>query len=116
MKRSMKTRLVAIFVVTIVIIIGVISLANVVLLPYFYQSNKVGQMQGVYSRVVDICKNVDWNKMDSEQKDTIYDKLDQLSSNTNMSIYLVQIRVYQGSDKAFILLPSTPISSSRLSL
>lgn len=48
LKRSMKTRLVAIFVVTIVIIIGVISLANVVLLPYFYQSNKVGQMQGVY--------------------------------------------------------------------
>ena len=36
-------------------------------------------------------------KMDSEQKDTSYDKLDQLSSNTNMSIYLVQIRVYQGS-------------------
>ena len=63
LKRSMKTRLVAIFVVTIVIIIGVISLANVVLLPYFYQSNKVGQMQGVYSRVVDICKNVDWNKI-----------------------------------------------------
>ena len=49
LKRSMKTRLVAIFVVTIVIIIGVISLANVVLLPYFYQSNKVSQMQGVYS-------------------------------------------------------------------
>ena len=39
LKRSMKIRLVAIFVVTIVIIIGVISLANVVLLPYFYQSN-----------------------------------------------------------------------------
>ena len=97
LKRSMKTRLVAIFVVTIVIIIGVISLANVVLLPYFYQSNKVSQMQGVYSRVINICENVDWNKMDSEQKDTIYDKLDQLSSNTNMSIYLVQIRVYQGS-------------------
>ena len=56
MKRSMKTRLVAIFVVTIVIIIGVISLANVVLLPYFYQSNKVSQMQGVYSRVINICK------------------------------------------------------------
>ena len=58
LKRSMKTRLVAIFVVTIVIIIGVISLANVVLLPYFYQSNKVSQMQGVYSRVINICENV----------------------------------------------------------
>ena len=55
LKRSMKSRLVAIFVVTIVIIIGVISLANVVLLPYFYQSNKVSQMQGVYSRVINIC-------------------------------------------------------------
>ncbi len=77
------------FVVTIVIIIGVISLANVVLLPYFYQSNKVSQMQGRLFAVINICENVDWNKMDSEQKDTIYDKLDQLSSNTNMSIYLV---------------------------
>ena len=114
MKRSMKTRLVAIFVVTIVIIIGVISLANVVLLPYFYQSNKVGQMQGVYSRVVDICKNVDWNKMDSEQKDTIYDKLDQLSSNTNMSIYLVQIRVYQGSGDIAELAYVYPSDSERL--
>ena len=114
LKRSMKTRLVAIFVVTIVIIIGVISLANVVLLPYFYQSNKVGQMQGVYSRVVDICKNVDWNKMDSEQKDTIYDKLDQLSSNTNMSIYLVQIRVYQGSGDIAELAYVYPSDSERL--
>ena len=114
LKRSMKTRLVAIFVVTIVIIIGVISLANVVLLPYFYQSNKVGQMQGVYSRVINICENVDWNKMDSEQKDTIYDKLDQLSSNTNMSIYLVQIRVYQGSGDIAELAYVYPSDSERL--
>ena len=114
MKRSMKTRLVAIFVVTIVIIIGVISLANVVLLPYFYQSNKVSQMQGVYSRVINICENVDWNKMDSEQKDTIYDKLDQLSSNTNMSIYLVQIRVYQGSGDIAELAYVYPSDSERL--
>ena len=110
----MKTRLVAIFVVTIVIIIGVISLANVVLLPYFYQSNKVSQMQGVYSRVINICENVDWNKMDSEQKDTIYDKLDQLSSNTNMSIYLVQIRVYQGSGDIAELAYVYPSDSERL--
>ena len=114
LKRSMKTRLVAIFVVTIVIIIGVISLANVVLLPYFYQSNKVSQMQGVYSRVINICENVDWNKMDSEQKDTIYDKLDQLSSNTNMSIYLVQIRVYQGSGDIAELAYVYPSDSERL--
>lgn len=114
MKRSMKTRLVAIFVVTIVIIIGVISLANVVLLPYFYQSNKVSQMQGVYSRVINICENVDWDKMDSEQKDTIYDKLDQLSSNTNMSIYLVQIRVYQGSGDIAELAYVYPSDSERL--
>lgn len=114
MKRSMKTRLVAIFVVTIVIIIGVISLANVVLLPYFYQSNKVSQMQGVYSRVINICENVDWDKIDSEQKNTIYDKLDQLSSNTNMSIYLVQIRVYQGSGDIAELAYVYPSDSERL--
>ena len=114
MKRSMKTRLVAIFVVTIVIIIGVISPANVVLLPYFYQSNKVSQMQGVYSRVINICENVDWDKIDSEQKNTIYDKLDQLSSNTNMSIYLVQIRVYQGSGDIAELAYVYPSDSERL--
>ena len=59
MKRSMKTRLVAIFVVTIVIIIGVISLANVVLLPNFNQSKKVSQMHDEFSRTHNICENVD---------------------------------------------------------
>ena len=71
-------------------------------------------MQGVYSRVINICENVDWNKMDSEQKDTIYDKLDQLSSNTNMSIYLVQIRVYQGSGDIAELAYVYPSDSERI--
>lgn len=52
--------------------------------------------------------------MDSEQKDTIYDKLDQLSSNTNMSIYLVQIRVYQGSGDIAELAYVYPSDSERL--
>lgn len=97
MKRSLRTRLVAIFASTLVITIGVISLANIVLLPSFYQSNKVGQMQGVYTRIVNACENINWEDVDNEKKNEVYDILDMLSSNTNVSIYIVQIRAYPGS-------------------
>ncbi len=97
MKRSLRTRLIAIFSSMLIITIGIISLANIVLLPSFYQSNKVSQMQGVYNRILDICDGIDWENADEERKNEVYDKLDRLGSNTNVSIYLVQIRVYSGS-------------------
>ena len=97
MKRSMKRRLVAIFASMLLITISVICLANIVLLPSFYQSNKVSQMQGVYSRIINICHDIDWKSVDETKKDEVYDKLDALTSNTNVSIYIVQIRAYPGS-------------------
>ena len=97
MKRSMKRRLVVIFASMLVITIGVISLANIVLLPSFYQSNKVSQMQGAYSRIINICSDIDWKSVDDTKRDEAYDKLDAVTSNTNVSIYIVQIRAYPGS-------------------
>ncbi len=97
MKRSMKRRLAAIFATMLIITIFVISLANVVLLPSFYQSNKVSQMQGVYSRIISVCNNIDWKNIDEKKKNKVYDKLDTLTSNANVSIYIVQIRAYPGS-------------------
>ena len=97
MKRSMKRRLVAIFASMLVITIGLICLANIVLLPSFYQSKKVRQMQGAYSRIVNICQGVDWENVEETKRDDVYDRLDALTSNTNVSIYIVQIRAYPGS-------------------
>lgn len=97
MKRSLRTRLIIIFSSMLIITIGTICLANVVLLPSFYQNTKVNQMQGVYSRTVKICENVDWGNLNPTTQNKIYDKLDTLSINANVSIYVVQIKAYRGS-------------------
>lgn len=114
MKRSLRTRLVIIFAGMLIFTIGIICLANIVLLPSFYQSNKVNQMQGTYSRIVRLCENIDWTSVSDTEKNQIYDQLDVLESNTNVSIYLVQIRVYQGSGDIAELEYVYPTDTDRL--
>lgn len=114
MRRSLRTRLVLIFAGMLIVTIGIISLANIVLLPSFYQTNKVNQMQGVYTRTVDLCKDVEWQNVSEEEKNEIYDELDVLSSNANVSIYIVQIRIYSGSGDIAELEYVYPSDTARL--
>ena len=97
MRRSLRTRLIIIFSAMLIITIGTICLANVVLLPSFYQNSKIDQMQGVYTRAVSACQNVDWNSLDEDTFNAVNDQLDTLSTNTNVNIYIVQITAYPGS-------------------
>lgn len=114
MKRSLRTRLVIIFAGMLILTIGIIYLANIVLLPSFYQANKVNQMQGAYSRIVDLCHGIDWKSVSDVEKNQVYDQLDVLGSNTNVSIYIVQIRVYPESGDIAELEYVYPMDTDRL--
>lgn len=114
MKRSLRTRLVIIFAGMLIFTIGIICLANIVLLPSFYQANKVNQMQGTYSRITSLCQNIKWEDISDAEKDKIYDRLDVLGSNTNVSIYIVQIRAYRGSGDIAELEYVYPMDTDRL--
>lgn len=112
--RSLRTRLILIFSSMLIVTVGIICLANVVLLPTFYQKSKVNQMQGVYSYVVQACAGVDWNNVDSDKKNKVYDKLDAIGSNSNVNIYVVQIKAYPGSGDIAELSYVYPAGSDRL--
>ena len=114
MRRSLRTRLIIIVSLMLIITIGTICLANVVLLPSFYQNSKIKQMQGVYARTVSACQNVNWDKLSNADRNKIYDQLDALSTNSNVNIYLVQIKAYPGSGDIAELQYVYPAASDRL--
>lgn len=114
MKRSMRVRLVLIFSTMLILIILCIFMANVFLLPRFYQSTKVAQMKRVCTRVSEICENVDWDDQSTENVYEVYDKLDMLSSNSNVDIYIVQIVVYPTSGDIAALNYMYPNNTDRL--
>lgn len=97
MKSSMRTRLCLIFSALLFFIILCICIINVFLLPEYYQDTKISQMKKVYSQAVNLCRNVDWQQIDADVQDEIYDRLDILSSNSNVDIFIVRIEVYSQS-------------------
>ncbi|MCH5266267.1 MAG: HAMP domain-containing protein [Lachnospiraceae bacterium] len=114
MRRSLRTRLILIFSGMLILTIVCICLANVFLLPNYYQNSKVAQMTRVYTRVVSICDNVDWVNVDEEERNNVYDELDILSSNSNVSIYIMQVEAYSGSGDIATLNYVYPANSERL--
>ncbi len=114
MKQSLRTRLIMIFSGMLIATIAVICATNIFLLPGFYQNTKVSQMKTVYSRALSICDGVDWLSLDETKRDEIYDKLDILSSNTNVNIYIMQIEANSGSGDIVTLNYAYPANSDRL--
>ncbi len=97
MKRSMRTRLILVFSTMLILIVFCMCTVNVFLLPRYYQMTKVAQMKRVYSQAYDICKGIKWAEQSSEATNNVYDKLDILSSNSNVDVYVVQIEAYADS-------------------
>ena len=91
MIHSIRVRLILIVSVMLVLSIVSIFLANIFLLPGFYQTTKEKQMSSVYGEVVDVCRGLDWDYMDEEELGAVYDKLDGISANRSISIYIMQI-------------------------
>ena len=114
MKSSMRTRLIFIFSGMLILTIVCMCLANLFLLPDFYQRTKVSQMKRVYAQTVKICDSVDWSELTEEQVSSLYDRLDVLSSNSNVSVYIMQVEVYSGSGEIATLDYVYPAGSDRL--
>ena len=75
MKSSMRTRLIVIFSGMLILTICCMCLANLFLLPDFYQRTKVSQMKRVYAQTVDVCDDVDWGSQTAEQLSWSYRRL-----------------------------------------
>lgn len=114
MKNSMRTKLILISSGMLILTIACVCITNVFLLPNFYQKTKVSQMQRVYSQTVNICSNVDWENLSESEQSDVYDKLDILSSNSNVNIYIMQIEAYSGSGDIATLNYVYPANSNRL--
>ena len=93
MKHSMRMRLILIVSVMFIVALAVLCAANLFLLPMFYETSKVSQMSGVYESVSDICSDVDLDEVEADDQTGIYDRLDSLSGNSGVSIYVMQISV-----------------------
>ena len=102
MKHSIRLRLILIVSVMLVFAIVSIFLANIFLLPGFYQSMKQKQMSSVYGDVVDVCRGLDWETMDDMELEDVYDRLDGISANRSISIYIMQISAGESGNIASI--------------
>ncbi len=113
MRHSIRLRL--ILIVSLMMILAIVSIfvANIFLLPSFYQSTKVNQMSSVYKEAREICRDVDWENLSDSETEQIYDRLDSLGSNQAVSMYIVQISASDSGSIANINFVY-PTSTSRL--
>lgn len=114
MKNSLRTRLIMIFAGMLIVTICCVCFANVIFLPFYYQSTKVSQMKNVYTKTVQICKGVDWDNIYANDKSEIYDKLDTLGGNSGVSIYVLRVEAQTTSGDIATLNYAYPASSDRL--
>ncbi len=114
MRQSMRTRLVLIFAGMLILTIFCVCVTNIVMLPTFYQNSKVSQMKSVYAQAVRLCESADWKGMNETERNRLYDQLDILSSNSNVSIYIMQVVAYAGSGDIATLNYVYPVNTDRL--
>ncbi len=114
MRKSMRTRLILISSGMLVLTMVCIWITNVFLLPRFYQNSKISSMKIIYKQTVNLCSELNWDSLDTEQLNNIYDKLDTLGGNSNISIYVMQIEAYSGSGEIATINYMYPAGSDRL--
>ena len=68
MKQSLRTRLVFISAGMLILSIVICWIMNLFLLPGYYESSKIKQMNNVYSQVEELFKEKNWNNSTSEQQ------------------------------------------------
>ncbi len=93
MRQSLRTRLIFIFAGMIALTVLICWCMNLFLLPGFYEHSKLAQMDSMYQKVSSICKNVDWSDTSSEEYFNAFDKIDGLSANTSISVYIMTVNV-----------------------
>ncbi len=114
MRSSMRTRLITISSGMLLVAIVCIWVTNVLLLPRFYQNSKVGKMKTAYNQTVKIASDVDWDNLSQEELNAVYDKLDILSNNYNVSAYIMQIEASTVSGSIADVIYVYPSNTERL--
>lgn len=93
MKQSLRTRLVFISAGMIILSIAICWIMNLFLLPGVYESSKKKQMNEVYSQISELFSENDWSSISSDQQNEVYDKIDKISANSGVSLYIMEIKV-----------------------
>lgn len=114
MRSSLRTRLIIIFAGMLFITIACVYFANIFFLPSYYQKMKVSQMKTVYANTVKICAGVDWQELEEAQKSLLYDKLDILSGNSGVNVYVLKVEAHTDSGDIATLDYAYPLDSDRL--
>lgn len=102
MKHSIRIRLILIVSLMLILAIVSIFLANIFLLPRFYESTKVSQMSGVYTEASAITGNLLWEELTDSEVESVYDSLDSLSANRGVSLYIFQVSADESGSIASI--------------
>ena len=97
MKQSLRTRLVFISAGMLILSIVICWIMNLFLLPGYYESSKIKQMNNVYSQVEELFEEKDWNNSSAEQQVEMYDSVDKISANIGVNLYIMEIKVSVGS-------------------
>lgn len=114
MRSSLRTRLIMIFAGMHILTILGLYFANIFFLPSYYQRTKVSQMKSVYAKTVNICDGADWQEMEETERSRIFDKLDILSGNTGVSVYVLKVEAHSTSGDIAMLDYAYPANSDRL--
>lgn len=93
MKQSLRTRLVFISAGMLILSIVICWIMNLFLLPGYYESSKIKQMNNIYSQVEELFEEKDWNNSTTEQQVEMYDAVDKISANIGVSLYIMEIKV-----------------------
>ena len=93
MKQSLRTRLVFISAGMIILSIVICWIMNLFLLPGVYENSKKKQMNEVYSQISELFSANDWSSISSDQQNEVYDKIDRISANSGVSLYIMEIKV-----------------------
>ncbi|MBO5488963.1 MAG: HAMP domain-containing protein, partial [Eubacterium sp.] len=114
MKYSMQTKLILIMALMLFALTTSIGAANIFFLPHYYQMTKVSKMENAYHSVLSEVKNVDWESITDEEQGELYDEIDRLASDYNVSVYLMKISAYQSSGDIATIDYVYPSNSERL--
>lgn len=93
MKQSLRLRLAFLSAGMIILSVVICWIMNLFLLPGYYEAFKKKTMDSAYGQTAELFAANDWGSLTVEQKSELYDEVDKISLNSNVSMYIMEVRV-----------------------
>lgn len=93
MKQSLRLRLAFLSAGMIILSVVICWIMNLFLLPGYYETFKKKTMDSAYGQTAELFAANDWGSLTVEQKSELYDEVDKISLNSNVSMYIMEVRV-----------------------